>query len=164
MVCWMLRFAFILGKNLFSTFLNCWHLKCKQNAQWNVLFGQTGILVYMSNALQLEGLSTKKPRTTKFSSKATAVSTHWKSTSEKSFCAQANRFMSIAVWLKRVSRMCLISIFCCCHVLAHIFIKLLQMVFHVTFSLYLSLSVHVYFARLVLRQLYRCTEWTLPKE
>lgn len=33
-----------------------------------------GMLVYMSNGLQLEGLSTKKPRTTKFTSKATAVS------------------------------------------------------------------------------------------
>lgn len=39
-----------------------------------IFFGNTGILVYMSNALQLEGLSTKKPRTTKFTSKATAVS------------------------------------------------------------------------------------------
>lgn len=42
-----------------------------------IFFGNTGILVYMSNALQLEGLSTKKPRTTKFTSKATAVSVNY---------------------------------------------------------------------------------------
>lgn len=83
---------------------------------------------------------------------------------EKLLCSGKTVSFPIAVWLKRVSRMCLISIFCCCHVLAHIFLKLLQMVFHVTFSLCLSLYLCVYFARLVLRQLYRCTEWTLPKE
>lgn len=30
---------------------------------------ETGVLIYISNGLQLEGLATKKPRTTKFPSK-----------------------------------------------------------------------------------------------
>lgn len=37
------------------------------------LFSCIGILVYASDALQLEGLSTKKPRTTKYSSKVSAT-------------------------------------------------------------------------------------------
>lgn len=92
MVCWMLRFAFILGKNLLSKFKLLAFKMQTEWTQWNILSGQTGILVYMSNALQLEGLSTKKPRTSKFSPKATAVSMQWKSFSEKSFCAQAKPF------------------------------------------------------------------------
>lgn len=69
---WILKLAFVLGK-YFQRLLSI-NPKRDKIVIENFLCSNVGMLVYMSNGLQLEGLSTKKPRTTKFSSKATTVS------------------------------------------------------------------------------------------